>query len=114
MVRTGQAKALGAIFTLRVTGMRYHLGNPFSSILKLVNKDNLVLTQNTQESVTAFIAWSLYSDNERAVQFRAWLTQGVLQGKPIIYYKELGEPSHATAIEWLIDNFNHLPDPTHQ
>lgn len=101
-----QAKAIGAVFTLRVAGMRYHLGNPFSSIPKLVKKDNLVLTQNTQESVTAFVAWSLYSDDDRAVQFRLWLSQGVLQGKPIIYYKELGEPSHATAIEWLIDNYN--------
>jgi hypothetical protein len=39
---------------------------------------------------------------------RAWIIEqlqsGKLKGKPILYYKELGEPSHATALDWLINS----------
>ena len=29
-----------------------------------------------------------------------------MKGKPILYYKELGEPSHATALDYLINKYN--------
>ena len=29
-----------------------------------------------------------------------------LKGKPILYYKELGEPSHATALDYLINKYD--------
>jgi len=41
---------------------------------------------------------------------RLWIIEQIqtreLQGKPILYYKELGEPSHATALDYLINKYN--------
>jgi hypothetical protein len=41
---------------------------------------------------------------------RQWILEqlksGNLKGKPIVYYKELGEPSHATALDYLINKYN--------
>lgn len=99
-----KAKACGAVFTLRVPGMKYHLGNPFTPEARLA-KQGLILVPSVREAVIAYIAWILYSENERAVQIRIWLAQGIMKGKPLVYYKDLGEPNHAHALEWLIDNW---------
>lgn len=101
-----KAKELNAIFTLRVPDMKYHLGNPYTSHKDIAVKDNLVLTKCTRDSVLAYICWVLYDQSHRAIMIRIWLYQGRLKGKSILYYKELGEPSHATALEWLIDNYH--------
>lgn len=106
-----QAKRIGGIFTLRVPDMRYHLGNPFSSVPSLVKRDNLIPVSTTKEAVVCFIAWVLYSDDDRAIKIREWLDSGVMKGKPLVYYKELNEPSHATALEFLIDNWNRTINP---
>jgi len=37
---------------------------------------------------------------------RKQLESGKLKGKPILYYKELGEPSHATALDYLINKYD--------
>lgn len=41
---------------------------------------------------------------------REWIIEhlksGKLKGKPILYYKELGEPSHATALDYLINKYD--------
>lgn len=103
-----KTRAIGGVFTLRVADMRYHLGNPYSSIPALVKKDGLIQTSNTKESVVAFICYVLYSTDDRAIKIREWLDAGVMKGKPLVYYKELGEPSHATALEWLIDNWSEV------
>jgi hypothetical protein len=46
---------------------------------------------------------------------RNWILEqiesGELKGKPILYYKELGEPSHATALDYLINKYNIEKDP---
>ena len=34
------------------------------------------------------------------------LTSGIHKGKPILYYTELGEPSHATALDYLINEYD--------
>lgn len=101
-----QAKAIGAVFTLRVPEARYHLGNPFSSNKKEAQKSGLCLTATVSDSVICYICWIIYAQNERAQKIREWLSQGVLKGKQIVYYKELMQPSHATALEWLIYNWN--------
>lgn len=44
--------------------------------------------------------------NSRAEWIRDILKSGDLKGKPIIYYKELGEPSHANALDYLINFYN--------
>jgi len=41
-----------------------------------------------------------------AIWIREQLKSGILKGKPILYYKELGEPSHATALDYLINKYN--------
>lgn len=41
--------------------------------------------------------------NSRAEWIREELKSGEHKGKPILYYKELGEPSHATALDYLIN-----------
>lgn len=99
-----KAKELGGIFSLRVSDMKAHLGNPYSSDTRLVQKDNLSPVETTKDAVIAYICWILFSHSQRAITIRSWLHTDVLKGKPIIYYKELDEPSHATALEWLIDN----------
>jgi hypothetical protein len=38
------------------------------------------------------------------------LKSGKLKGKPIFYYKDLGEPSHATALDYLINKYNWSKD----
>lgn len=100
------AKSIDGVFSLRVQDMENHLGNPYSSIDELVKKDNLIKVDSTRDAVIAFICYVLFSQDDRAVKIRSWLDKGVLKGKPIIYYKELNEPSHATALEWLIDNYH--------
>lgn len=99
-----KAKELGGIFSLRVADMKTHLGNPYSSHTRLVQQGNLFPVESTKDAVIAYICWVLFSHSERAIIIRSWLRTGILKDKPIIYYKELGEPSHATALEWLIDN----------
>lgn len=102
------AKSIGGIFTLRVPEIKFHLGNPYSSQSNLVKRDNLIKTKNIKESVIAFICWVLFSNEQRACKIRDWLRDGLLKNKPLIYYKELGQPSHTTALEWLIDNYNEI------
>lgn len=49
---------------------------------------------------------------ERLEWIREQLKSGNLKGKPIIYYDELGEPSHATALDYLINKYNWSKDDT--
>lgn len=97
-----QAKAKGYVYTMRVPGMKYHLGNPYTPDTKL---QGLFQVPTVKEAVIAYIAWVLFSYEERAMQIRIWLSQGAMKGKTLVYYKDLGEPSHAHALEWLIDNW---------
>ena len=46
-----------------------------------------------------------YSDEKREWILEQ-LKSGELKNKPILYYKELGEPSHATALDYLINKYN--------
>lgn len=96
-VGVNKAKAIGAVFTLRVPEAR-------------LAKQGLILVPSVKEAVIAYIAWISFPnekapDSERATQIRSWLAQGVMKNKPLVYYKDLGEPSHAHALEWLIDNW---------
>ena len=44
-----------------------------------------------------FVAW-----------IRSVLDSKVLGGKPLVYYSELGEPSHANALDYLINNWDEV------
>ena len=42
------------------------------------------------------------------VWIRSVLDSKVLVGKPLVYYAELGEPSHANALDYLINNWDEV------
>lgn len=100
------AKKHNAVFSLRVNGTDKHFGNPFSPDSKLVKEGNLIKVKTTKEAVIKYIDWVLNSTEPRAQWIRDVLKSGELKGKQIIYYKELGEPSHATAIDYLINKYD--------
>lgn len=100
-----RAREINGVFSLRTDG-KYHFGNPFSSDKRLVKRDGLVQTNSTKESVERYIDWVINSSDERAVWIRDTLKSGKLKGKPIIYYKELGEPSHANSLDYLINQYD--------
>jgi len=99
------AKSIGGVFSLRVQNSKKHFGNPFSSKVA-----GLIQTKSTKESVEKYLDWILSENTDIEPERHAWIREqiksGVLKGKPIVYYKELGEPSHATALDYLINNHN--------
>ena len=58
--------------------------------------------------VIMFIHYVLRSMDSRAVWIRSVLDSKVLVGKPLVYYSELGEPSHANALDYLINNWDEV------
>lgn len=96
----------GSLFSLRRKEGNKHFGNPFSSVKSLVERDNLIPTKSTKESVVRYIDWVLNSKDERAVWVRNELSSGKYKGKPIIYYNaKLNEPSHANALDYLVNTY---------
>lgn len=107
----------GSINTLRNSNSKTHFGNPFDS------KDtNTIKVSSTKDAVKLFIEWAgtneqyasvldingdpidLWSvDPERRLWIINQIKSGELVGKPLLYYTELGEPSHATALDYLIN-----------
>ena len=79
-----------------------------SILLSFNIKDNLVLTATTKDAVIMFIHYVLRSMDSRAVWIRSVLDSKVLVGKPLVYYSELGEPSHANALDYLINNWDEV------
>lgn len=108
------AKSIGGIFSLRVNGTNNQFGNPFSNIESEIQK-GLIRTKSTRESVEKYIEWVLSPTTtikpEQHKFIREWLQSGKLKGKPIVYYKELGEPSHATALDYLINKYDWVEEP---
>lgn len=104
------AKQNNAVFSLRLDNSHHHFGNPFSSDARLLKKDSsLIGTKSTKESVISYIQWIIGENFNEVDSFRRkWifevLKSKILLGKKIVYYKELNEPSHATALYWLIYN----------
>lgn len=92
----------GAIYSLR-SNNKYHFGNPFSSTVK--NK-GLIETKSVKESVIRYIDWVINSNDDRANWIRQQIQIGKIKNKPIYYYKELYEASHATALDYLINKYN--------
>lgn len=105
------AKSINGIFSLRIKNSDKHFGNPFSSDITLVKKENLIQTSSTKESVEKYIEWLTTDnfnniDNNRRNWILSVLKSGTLKNKPIVYYKELGEPSHANALDYLINKYD--------
>ena len=96
-----------AVISTRIPNTDEHFGNPFSSDSKvLASNPTLIKTNSTKESVEKYIDWVINSKDERANWIREQLKSDKLKGLPILYYKELGEPSHATALDYLINKYD--------
>lgn len=116
-----------SVVATRVIGAEYHFGNPFSPDQKIVSKNStLIKVDSIREAVEAYIGWILgediaYSDiivNTNGIKNykdiypkrREWILEqlksGKLKGKAILYYTELNEPSHATALDYLINKYD--------
>jgi hypothetical protein len=110
----------GSLYSMRLNS-KTHFGNPFSSDSTLVVSQGLFKTYSTQESVEKYIDWLtndnfIYNDSfgvmynnielERRDWIRNQLKSGVHKGKDIIYFKELGEPSHANALDYLTNKYD--------
>ena len=105
-LKVGPAIKLEGIISTRIAGTNQHFGNPFSSDARILAQNlDLIKTSSTRESVERYIDWVLESNEERAVWIREQLQSGQLKGKPIFYYRDLGEPSHATALDYLINKY---------
>lgn len=98
------SKSINGVFTLRLFHTKTNFGNPYSSELHVLDKNkDMIRANSTTESVCKYSTWVLYSSDERAQWIRSVLKSGVLKGKPLVYYKELGQPSHANALDYLIN-----------
>lgn len=100
----------GAIWSLRnkTTNPDNNFGNPFSSVERLLNSDRgLIRTSSTRESVERYIDWVLSDTTTIEPVRHAWIREklqsGNLKGRMIAYYAELNEPSHANALDYLIN-----------
>lgn len=123
-----KSKGTRPIYSMRLDS-EAHFGNPFSPSDELVKKDDLIKTSNTKNAVSAYMRWLtspnpmedtvLHSliktkkDIEKLQKFeqrRKWILENIksskLSGRPILYYKDLGEPSHADALDFLINEYN--------
>ncbi len=104
------------IYSLRKDGMA-HYGNPFTPNRKLTK---LIQVKNTKEAVEKYIKWILTGQINDTIPEtmsieslniqREWMINqfmsGELKGKPILYYVELNQPSHANALDYLINKFD--------
>jgi hypothetical protein len=103
------AKSIGGVFSLRINNTNNHFGNPFSNVPSQIAK-GLIPTKSTRESVEKYIDWVLSENTTIKPEQHRWIREqlksGKLKGKPIVYYKELGEPSHATALDYLINKYD--------
>lgn len=95
-----------AIISTRIPNSTEHFGNPFSSDARvLANNPELIKTNSTKESVEKYIDWVINSQDTRAKWIREQIKSGGLKGKQILYYTELNEPSHANALDYLINEY---------
>jgi len=93
------------IVSTRIKNTEEHFGNPFSHD-PAGKAQGLIKTETIKEAVEKYTDWVINSKDNRANWIREQLKSGKLKGQPILYYKELGEPSHATALDYLINKYN--------
>lgn len=80
------------------------IGNPWSD-----RGYGLYKTDTVKEAVEEFIAWMIGERHTDKLQdYRQAIINKIpeLKGKTIFYYKDLGEPSHATALDYLINKYD--------
>jgi len=80
------------------------IGNPWSHAGYSLYKTNTV-----KEAVEEFIAWMTGEKHTDKLQdYRQAIIDKIpeMKDKPILYYKDLREPSHATALDYLINKYD--------
>ena len=89
------------------TNSNLSFSNPWASF----KRGDTINTSTTKEAVQNYIDW-LITDKFKDIkpERRAWILNqlklGSLKGKTIQYYAELNEPSHATALDYLINKYD--------
>jgi hypothetical protein len=93
------------VVSTRIPNSNQHFGNPFSHDPAGKTR-GLIKTETVQEAVEKYIDWVINSTDSRAEWIRKQLKSGNLKDSPILYYKELREPSHATALDYLVNKYD--------
>ena len=104
-IKTNLEGEVESIVATRIHNKVNHFGNPFSHDPAGKTK-GLIKTETIKEAVENYIDWVINSNEDRAQWIREQLKSGNLKNKPILYYTELKEPSHATALDYLINEYN--------
>lgn len=101
-----EAKANNRIYSMEIDS-DLSFSNPWASF----ERKGTIRTNTTKEAVINYIDW-LTTDKFKNVkpERRKWiidiLKSGQLKNRPIQYYAELKEPSHATALDYLINKYD--------
>ena len=85
------------------------IGNPFSENTR--DKDTV------QQFYDWLVTGNNFGNNKATEKYRQAIINKIMNtpnGSPILYYKELGRPSHATVLGYLISNKQLLQQPTQQ
>jgi hypothetical protein len=110
-----EAKDKGRVYTMEVDSDVKSFSNPWASF----DRAGTIKTSSTKQSVQNYIDW-LTTDKfinikpERRAFILDILKSGKLKGKQLQYYAELKEPSHATALDYLINKYDWSQSPTQQ
>jgi exodeoxyribonuclease-5 len=103
----------------RVYSMETDSDLSFSNPWAHFKRGDTIKTASTKEAVQNYIDW-LTTDKFKDIkpERREWilnqLKSGSLKGKAIQYYTELNEPSHATALDYLINKYDWSKGATKQ
>ena len=110
-----EAKDKGRVYTMEVDSDVKSFSNPWASF----DRAGTIKTSSTKQSVQNYIDW-LTTDKfinikpERRAFILDILKSGKLKGKQLQYYAELKEPSHATALDYLINKYDWSQPSTQQ
>lgn len=98
------AKENGYVYSMEMDNDMHSFSNPWASFVR----KGTIKTPDTKTSVLNYIKW-LTTDEFKDVkpERRKWILEqiksGRLKGKSLQYYADLGEPSHADALDYLIN-----------
>ena len=102
-----EAKANNRVYTMEVVSDVNSFSNPWAHF----NRTGTIKTNTTKEAVQNYIDW-LTTDKFKDVKPKRRefildvLKSGKLKGRQLQYYAELKEPSHATALDYLINQYD--------
>ena len=115
------------LYDWRAVNKNKHFGNPFTSVQSIFDKhpNDLIKTNSTKESVEKYIDWIINDDfytednngrfyNNIQIERRNWIREqlklGKLKGVKLHYAntaaKKSNEPSHANALDYLINKYD--------